>query len=246
MAFNAFDWHRQFQGVRMPLAARAAAMALFDRADRTGRCFPGIDTLAADTGLGPSGVRNGINWLERNGFVKRALRGGRSGDNQSRSTRYQLTFAAVSTATPVALESGLNRHETTSQPPRASVSTATPVGGNDKENDKENGGARAGEPTARPDSRSPGLPTAPPLCPKHPEGYDHDAPCRRCAALRKWAEGADQRRHQNYRAAWTEYHELKRQADAGAFNGWRPVRPPLNSSDFDPDTPWRQPERTHP
>jgi hypothetical protein len=83
-------------------------------------------------------------------------------------------------------------------------------------------------------------------CPKHPHGPDHSDPCGTCAAIRKRSENADERRWQNYRAAWTEYNELLALSPTGAFNGWRPVRPPRFPSDFDPDVPWRQPERNQP
>jgi hypothetical protein len=138
VTFDRFAWHRQFRGVKMPPAAARAAMALFDRANQTGQCWPGIATLAADTGLTDTGVRNGIDWLESNGFVEKLVRGGRSGDGKSRSTRYRLKFATISTATPVAVEGNLNRHETTSQPQRNDVSTATPVAPNRPENRTEN------------------------------------------------------------------------------------------------------------
>ena len=157
VTFDRFAWHRQFRGVKMPPAAARAAMALFDRADQTGQCWPGIDTLAADTGLTDTGVRNGIKWLEANGFVEKVARGGRSGDGKARSTRYRLKFAttsgaAPSSATPVAIEDGLstattrplNRNDTPS-------STATPVAPNRPENRPggRGGGSRHPHPPSR-------------------------------------------------------------------------------------------------
>jgi hypothetical protein len=38
-----------------------------------------------------------------------------------------------------------------------------------------------------------------------------------------------------------EYNQLRDQALTGVFGDWRPTRPPLYPSDFDPDTPWHQP-----
>jgi hypothetical protein len=35
---------------------------------------------------------------------------------------------------------------------------------------------------------------APPPCPKHPWGYDHDEPCQRCKALRLYEQNADERK----------------------------------------------------
>jgi hypothetical protein len=134
MTFDRFAWHRQFHGVKMPLTAARAAMALFDRADQTGQCWPGIDMLAADASLSRNGVRNGVDWLDTHGFVDKVARGGRSGDGQTRSTRYRLKFRTISTTTGVAVDIECQEPLFEPQQPNSCASTTTGVAPNRPEN----------------------------------------------------------------------------------------------------------------
>jgi hypothetical protein len=136
--FDRFAWHRQFCGVNMPGAAARVAMALFDRVNRAGQCWPGIDTLAADTCLSRDSVRIGINWLEHNGFAERGDRGGRSWDGQTRSTRYRLTFRTLSIPTGVGIDSALNPEKTPPQSRKNAASIPNPQAPNRPENRTEN------------------------------------------------------------------------------------------------------------
>jgi hypothetical protein len=124
---------------------------------------------------------------------------------------------------------------------KSDQAAATQSGGLDGSTDgSTDGGAREAERTDQPDSGPPDWATPPRKCRKHPNGYEHGEPCRRCAVLRKWDENADQRRPQNYDAAWTEYNRLDAQARTGMYGDWRPDRPPRFHSEFDPNVPWRQ------
>lgn len=57
-------------------------MYLCDRADKEGRCFPSVPTIAAELKMSERTVYRGLNELEKRGFIKREPRwrmnGGRS------------------------------------------------------------------------------------------------------------------------------------------------------------------------
>lgn len=82
------------------------------------------------------------------------------------------------------------------------------------------------------------FPKPPQLC---PHGGSCTGSCHHCGAQRKWhtTEAKERRQDLNYRHAWKRYNELLREAgEAGTLDYWRPERPPLNRTNFDPDRPW--------
>ena len=54
--------------------AKAVYMYLRDRADAEGKCWPGINTIAADLKLSRSTVKRALADLERAGYLKRTHR----------------------------------------------------------------------------------------------------------------------------------------------------------------------------
>lgn len=64
----------------------------------------------------------------------------------------------------------------------------------------------------RPPPKNPGLKTGEPApCPKHPGGYEHGEPCHACKALRRWDEGASERRKQERADAIRERDQLRQE-----------------------------------
>lgn len=111
-------------------------VALADRANEVGFCWPSIGTIAADCSLSEQGVRNQILICEKNGllFVDRSP--GRT------SNRYTLTLHRVEGSTPNEIDPtprgpstvlGVTPHTVEGQPPTACRSTPHRVDPNSKE-----------------------------------------------------------------------------------------------------------------
>lgn len=58
----------------MPHRAKTVYMYLLDRSDAEGKCWPGIQTIAADLALSRSTVKRALTDLERLGYLKRQER----------------------------------------------------------------------------------------------------------------------------------------------------------------------------
>lgn len=67
----------------LPHRAKAVYMYLKDRSNRTGECWPGINTIAADLGLSRSTVKRAIRDLTQIGFLKKEQRYRENGSNSS-------------------------------------------------------------------------------------------------------------------------------------------------------------------
>ena len=72
----------------LPHRARAVYMYLQDRANGTGSCWPGINTIAADLKLSRSTVKRALRDLERAGLVAKERRLRENGSDTS--NLYQL------------------------------------------------------------------------------------------------------------------------------------------------------------
>lgn len=81
MSFAAIKWATS-QTVRNSVA-KAVLMALAGRADQDGYAFPRHRLLAAETGLCPSSVRNGLKTLEADGLIRREPRYRKNGGQTS-------------------------------------------------------------------------------------------------------------------------------------------------------------------
>jgi hypothetical protein len=73
-----------------------------------------------------------------------------------------------------------------------------------------------------------------------PKGGNCQGNCHYCGAQRRWdhPDARVKRQDLNYRQAHTRYNALLQQARTGIWGEWRPTRPPLYRSDFNPDEPW--------
>jgi DNA-binding IclR family transcriptional regulator len=58
----------------LPHRARAVYMYLKDRADKDGRCWPAINTVARELSLSRSTVKRAMNDLTRAGFLRKESR----------------------------------------------------------------------------------------------------------------------------------------------------------------------------
>ena len=67
----------------LPHRAKAIYMYLKDRSNRTGECWPGINTIAADLGLSRSTVKRAIRDLTQRGLLKKEQRYRENGSNSS-------------------------------------------------------------------------------------------------------------------------------------------------------------------
>ena len=67
----------------LPHRAKAIYMYLKDRSNRTGECWPGINTIAADLGLSRSTVKRAIRDLTQRGFLEKEPRYRENGSNSS-------------------------------------------------------------------------------------------------------------------------------------------------------------------
>ena len=67
----------------LPHRAKAVYMYLKDRSNRSGECWPGINTIAADLGLSRSTVKRAVRDLTQRGFLKKEPRYRENGSNSS-------------------------------------------------------------------------------------------------------------------------------------------------------------------
>lgn len=73
----------------LPHRAIAVYMYLRDRASRSGVCWPGIKTIAADLNLSRSTVKRALGDLERKGYLQKTPRYRENGSHTS--NLYRLT-----------------------------------------------------------------------------------------------------------------------------------------------------------
>src|SRR5262245_45881394 len=73
-------------GLRLPGGAQIVLLALADRTNGAGVCWPSIATIARMTGRSPRQVRRLLRWLERQGIVITTRSRGR------RSSRYRIAI----------------------------------------------------------------------------------------------------------------------------------------------------------
>ena len=67
----------------LPHRARAVYMYLRDRADRNGKCYPAIGTIAKELKLSRSTVKRAIADLEKSGYLRREQRWRENGGKSS-------------------------------------------------------------------------------------------------------------------------------------------------------------------
>jgi DNA-binding MarR family transcriptional regulator len=67
----------------LPHRDKAIYMYLKDRSNRSGECWPGINTIAADLGLSRSTVKRAIRDLIQRGLLKKEPRYRENGSNSS-------------------------------------------------------------------------------------------------------------------------------------------------------------------
>ena len=69
--------------------ARAVYMYLKDRADKDGKCWPAIKTIAKELGLSSSTVKRALNELVQRGYLTKAARYRSNGSHTSNLYRLQ-------------------------------------------------------------------------------------------------------------------------------------------------------------
>lgn len=67
----------------LPHRARAVYMYLADRADKDGKCYPAIGTIARELKLSRSTVKRAISDLERGGYLRKEQRWRENGGKSS-------------------------------------------------------------------------------------------------------------------------------------------------------------------
>ncbi|WP_088225659.1 helix-turn-helix domain-containing protein [Desulfosporosinus sp. FKB] len=67
----------------LPHRARAVYMYLYDRADKDGKCYPAIGTIAKELKLSRSTVKRAIADLEKNGRLRKEQRWRENGGKSS-------------------------------------------------------------------------------------------------------------------------------------------------------------------
>ncbi|MHB1392619.1 MAG: helix-turn-helix domain-containing protein [Clostridia bacterium] len=67
----------------LPHRARAVYMYLYDRADKEGKCYPAIGTIARELKLSRSTVKRAIEDLEKSGRLRREQRWRENGGKSS-------------------------------------------------------------------------------------------------------------------------------------------------------------------
>ncbi|MCM1059898.1 MAG: helix-turn-helix domain-containing protein [Eubacterium sp.] len=67
----------------LPHRAVAVYLYLQSRADRDGKCFPSVPTIASDLKLSKSTVKRAIADLEKSGFISKERRYRKKGGNSS-------------------------------------------------------------------------------------------------------------------------------------------------------------------
>ena len=78
----------------LPHRARAVYMYLRDRADRDGKCYPAIGTIAKELKMSRSTVKRAIADLEKSGYLRREQRWRENGGKSS--NMFYLTKAVSS------------------------------------------------------------------------------------------------------------------------------------------------------
>jgi Helix-turn-helix domain len=211
--------------------------------------WPSVRALAEACGMTERGVQKALERLVTKGVLALVSRtkGGRGCTNHwrllTKTPNRDSGFETAETPNHGSPFTAETPNEDTPKPRTEAHETPNPRSPEVVISGEREGDARARERTDQPDNL-PGWATPPPECLQHPNGYEHSQPCGRCAALRKWntAEAKAKRQDANYRQAHREWNQLSGEARAGKCGKWRPVKPPLYRSDFDPDVPWRQPK----
>nr|WP_276515529.1 helix-turn-helix domain-containing protein [Tissierella carlieri] len=67
----------------MPHRARVVYMYLADRADKDGKCYPAIGTIARELRLSRSTIKRAISDLERSGYLRKEQRWRENGGKSS-------------------------------------------------------------------------------------------------------------------------------------------------------------------
>lgn len=67
----------------LPSRAKAVYMYLRDRSDKERKCWPGINSIAADLSLSRSTVKRALHDLEKQGYIQRLPRYRESGSRSS-------------------------------------------------------------------------------------------------------------------------------------------------------------------
>ena len=67
----------------LPVRAKTVYMYLRDRSDKEHKCWPGIDTIAAELNCSRSTVKRALHDLEKHGYIRRLPRYRESGSRSS-------------------------------------------------------------------------------------------------------------------------------------------------------------------
>ena len=68
---------------RLPVRAKTVYMYLRDRSDKEHKCWPGINTIAAELNCSRSTVKRALHDLEKHGYIRRLPRYRESGSRSS-------------------------------------------------------------------------------------------------------------------------------------------------------------------
>lgn len=80
----------------MPDPAHRVLIAIWNHTNEAGlEAFPGVDTLAAETGKSRATVLRWMKWLRDSGWIVQERRGGRSGDGRTWSSAYSLGHGTI-------------------------------------------------------------------------------------------------------------------------------------------------------
>ena len=125
MSFQALNWAK---GKARTPSGNLILLLLAERADEEHSCFPGQETLAAESGLGVRQVRRVINQLEADDLLHRSARNRGSGGGRGRtSDRYFLHIDQPDIH--VLLDDTTNRTSEHDQPDICDTTNRTPMSG---------------------------------------------------------------------------------------------------------------------
>jgi hypothetical protein len=101
-----FDWEREIRGW-LPYRLYGLALMLATYGDKDGQsCHPGELRLADSLMVSTRTVREGLGWLDAQGWITREFQGGKAGSRRGYADIYRLTMPA-----PYAVKAGLWKSE---------------------------------------------------------------------------------------------------------------------------------------
>jgi len=167
---------------------RAVLLVLVDCMSHDGfRAWPSVATIASRVGISDRRVRDRLRALEADGWITAESLGG----GRHRTTTYVVNVGRFGTpgnpdetrTVRPGKKPGRNPDVVTQNPDVASLNPDV-ASAERLERLGTGGAARAGVEAPLPGVIHP----APSPCPRHPNGWHHDDPCRRCKSLREYDE----------------------------------------------------------